>query len=228
MIARFPDQVRRVSGLARIITLIVVACPLLAFLHAIHQLWNHEVNARDLVLYGSFYLLTALGIGVGFHRLLRHRSFSAALAIRGCFPVLGFLAVEGAVVTWVATHLEHHAHSDRPGDPHSPRDSVWHAHIGWMIGPFTAAPETYARHLQGDRLVPLMPRTFCGWVAMSLALPALLDGWLSAGSLGGVGTAFWHGLLWGGLVRVCLTHHVTWSVNSILPHHWAAAIRRDP
>lgn len=100
----------------------VVVGPLLAFLYAIHQLWNREVNARDLVLCGIFYLLTALGICVGFHRLLTHRSFSAAWPIRCCFLVFGSMAVEGDVVTWVATHLEHHAHSDRPGGPHQGAD----------------------------------------------------------------------------------------------------------
>ena len=125
------------------------------------------------------------------------------------------MAVEGDVVSWVATHLEHHARSDRPGDPHSPRDGFWHAHMGWMIGPFTASPQIYARHLRNDRMVQVMSRAFFVRVALSLALPAVLDGWLSIGSAGGFGTGLWHGLLWGGLVRICLAHHVTWSVNSI-------------
>ena len=199
----------------RLITLLVVVVPVLGLLYAIHQLWNREVNARDLVLCGILYALTALGICIGFHRLVTHRSFITFSPVRALVLILGSMAVEGDVVTWVATHLEHHARSDREGDPHSPREGFWHAHIGWMVGAFTASPEIYARHLQQDKLVQVIARTFFGWVAVSLALPALLDGWLSVGSPGGFGTGVWHGLLWGGLVRICLTHHVTWSVNSI-------------
>jgi stearoyl-CoA desaturase (delta-9 desaturase) len=60
-----------------------------------------------------------------------------------------------------------------------------------------------------------MSRTFVGWVVLSLTVPGLLDGWLSRGSAGGFGTGFWHGMLWGGVVRIGMAHHVTWSVNSV-------------
>jgi stearoyl-CoA desaturase (delta-9 desaturase) len=203
------------SATARLVTLSIVVFPFIALLYAIHQLWNQQVNARDLVLCVVLYASTAMGICIGFHRLVTHRSFVTVSPMRAFFLALGSMAVEGDVVFWVATHLEHHAHSDRPGDPHSPREGFWHAHLGWMVGPFTASPEIYARHLREDRLVQFMAKTFYAWVAFGLALPAFLDGWLSAGSPGGFGTGFWHGLLWGGVVRVCLTHHLTWSVNSI-------------
>lgn len=84
-----------------------------------------------------------------------------------------------------------------------------------MLGAFTAKPEVHARHLRHDRLVQCISRTFFGWVFLSLALPAVLDGWRSVGSLGVFGVGVWHGLVWGGLVRICLTHHVPWSVNSL-------------
>jgi stearoyl-CoA desaturase (delta-9 desaturase) len=210
-----PAQTKRGIEWGKLLTLIFTVGPFLAFAYGIHQLWNNQVNSRDLVICGAFYALTALGITVGFHRLVTHRSFVTFWPIRALFLVLGSLAVEGSAVYWVATHLEHHAKSDREGDPHSPREGFWHAHIGWMLGAYSASPEIYARHLAEDRLVQLISRTFAGWVAVSLTLPALLDGWLSMGSPGGFGTGFWHGFLWGGLVRVFLTHHVTWSVNSI-------------
>ncbi|MDB5075557.1 MAG: acyl-CoA desaturase [Chloroflexi bacterium] len=210
-----PAQTKRGIEWGHLLTLIFVVGPFLALTFGITQLWNREVNARDLVICGAFYVLSALGITIGFHRLVTHRSFVTFWPIRALFLVLGSLAVEGSAVYWVATHLEHHAKSDREGDPHSPREGFWHAHIGWMLGAYSAKPEVYARHLEQDRLVQIISRTFAVWVAVSLALPAVLDGWLSAGSPGGFGTGFWHGFLWGGLVRVCLTHHITWSVNSI-------------
>jgi len=203
------------SRLGHLISLVVVVVPFLGLLYGIHQLWDRQVNGRDLVICGVLYALTGMGITIGFHRLVTHRSFTTVVWVRWLLLILGSMAVEGDVVYWVATHLEHHAKSDREGDPHSPRDGFWHAHIGWMLGAFTASPAVYARHLRQDRLVQFMSRTFFGWVAVSLALPALLDGWLSQSSPGGFGTGCWHGLLWGGLVRICLTHHVTWSVNSI-------------
>ena len=209
------ENVRQAPWWARLLTLVVTVVPFLAFLLALHLLWDHQVNARDLMLFAIFYVLTALGVCVGYHRLLTHRSFVTRGPIRFSLLALGSMAVEGDAVYWTATHLEHHAHSDREGDPHSPRDGFWHAHVGWMLGTFTASPEIYARHLQHDRMVQIISRTFFGWVALSLALPAILDGWLSVSSPGGFGTGFWHGLLWGGLVRICMTHHVTWSVNSI-------------
>ena len=203
------------NRLGHVITLVFVVVPFLALLYAVRQLWNQEVNGQDLVLCFALYAMTAIGITVGFHRLVTHRSFVAAWPVRGLLLLLGSMAVEGPVVYWVSTHLEHHARSDREGDPHSPRDGFWHAHVGWMLGAYTSKPEIYGRHLRHDRLVQFMSRTFFSWVVLSLAVPSLLDGWLSLGSPGGFGTGFWHGFLWGGLVRICLAHHVTWSVNSI-------------
>jgi stearoyl-CoA desaturase (delta-9 desaturase) len=210
-----PGDAKRGFEWGHILTLIFVVGPFLALVYGIQQLWNHQVNARDLAICIALYVVTALGITVGFHRLLTHRSFVTFWPIRGLFLALGSMAVEGPAEYWVATHLEHHAKSDREGDPHSPREGFWHAHIGWMLGAYSASPDIYARHLRQDRLVQFISRTFFGWVGLSFALPALLDGWLSAGSPGSFATGFWHGFLWGGLVRVCLTHHITWSVNSI-------------
>ena len=203
------------NRLGHLITLVFVVVPFVALLFAIRQLWNREVNGQDLVLCGVLYALTALGITVGFHRLITHRSFVAVGPVRAMLLIMGSMAVEGPAVSWVATHLEHHARSDRDGDPHSPRAGFWHAHLGWMLGAYSAKPDIYARHLRNDRLVQFVSRTFFLWVGVSLALPALLDGWLSMGNVGGFGTGFWHGFLWGGLVRMCLAHHVTWSVNSV-------------
>jgi stearoyl-CoA desaturase (delta-9 desaturase) len=203
------------STLGRLITLVVASIPFLGLLLAVHQLWDRQVNGSDLAVFGILYLFSGLGVCVGFHRLATHRSFVAVSPVRAALLALGSMAVEGDVVYWVATHLEHHARSDREGDPHSPRDGFWHAHIGWMLGPFSASPDIYCRHLKQDRLVRFIARTFFGWAALSLALPALLDGWLSMGTPGGFGIGALHGLLWGGLVRICFTHHVTWSVNSI-------------
>ena len=203
------------SFVSKFVNIVGVIGPFLALLVGIQQLWNRQVDGIDIALMLVFYLFTALGITIGYHRLLTHRSFVTPTPVRFLFLALGSMAVEGPAIYWAATHLEHHARSDKEGDPHSPTEGLWHAHMGWMFGPFSPSPEIYARHLQRDRLVQLVSKTFFVWMALTLILPGVLDGWLSLGRPGGFGTGFWHGLLWGGLVRAFFTHHVTWSVNSI-------------
>jgi stearoyl-CoA desaturase (delta-9 desaturase) len=168
------------------------------------------------------YLLTAIGITVGFHRLLTHRSFQTSKPVEYLFAVLGSMAVQGPVISWVADHRKHHAHTDEEGDPHSPHvghgDGVrgvlaglWHAHSGWLMSTQGRADwKRYAPDLYEDRGMRLIGRRFVPLVFLSLAIPALA-GYLVSGTLAGAAT----GLLWGGLVRVFFVHHVTWSVNSV-------------
>jgi stearoyl-CoA desaturase (delta-9 desaturase) len=111
------------------------------------------------------------------------------------------MAVQGPAITWAANHLKHHALADKPGDPHSPLEGLVHAHLGWLFGEEKADPGRYCRHLLQDPVVVFADRTFVVWVALSLLIPFAIGGWT--------------GLLWGGLVRIFLVHHVTWSVNSV-------------
>ena len=104
-----------------------VVIPFLATLAAIVLLWNSLVSATDLVIAAVMYLLTAIGITVGFHRLLTHRSFQTSKPLEYTFAVLGSMAVQGPVISWVADHRKHHAHTDSEGDPHSPHVG----HAGW-------------------------------------------------------------------------------------------------
>jgi stearoyl-CoA desaturase (Delta-9 desaturase) len=220
------------------LTALVVVGPLLALAVAVVRFWGSGVSARDLVLAAAFYAVAGFGVTVGFHRLFTHRSFKASAPLKIGLAIAGSLAVEGGLVGWVANHRRHHMFADREGDPHSPwtrdqaRDEVrdefhdevhgqgdgaggrlrglLHAHVGWFFRPSTTdverlAPDLLAdRHLRAvDRLVPL-------WFAASLAGPFAL-GWLWGGGLGPALTA----LLWAGGVRICLLHHVTWSINSV-------------
>lgn len=193
----------RSSPISRYIVLAAVIIPFLATLLAIWLLWERLVHWSDLALLASMYTLTVLGIGIGFHRMLTHRSFRAHPAIKVLFLILGSMSLEGSALDWAATHTKHHAQADREGDPHSPLEGFFHAHVGWVIrsGGSLADPRIYCRHLLEDRAVVFISRTFSLWVTLSLVIPWLLGGWT--------------GLLWGGLVRIFLVHHVTWSVNSI-------------
>ncbi len=191
------------------IILLVVLIPLLATALAIGLLWQRAVHVPDLILLAVMYALVAFGVTVGYHRMLTHRSFRAHPAVRLLLLVLGSMAFEGPALQWAATHTKHHARADREGDPHSPVDGFFHAHLGWIFRDGDDDPRVYCRHLLNDGIVIFASKTWLLWAALSLAIPFGI-GWL----VGGWALA-WTGLLWGGLVRMCLTHHVTWSVNSV-------------
>jgi len=210
------------SRTEKIVNLGAVVFPFLATLTAIVLLWRSLVSPADLAIAAAMYLFTAVGITVGYHRLLTHRSFQTAKPFEYAFAVLGSMAVQGPVVAWVSDHRKHHAHTDSEGDPHSPHvghgsgvrgvlAGLWHAHTGWLMSNQGRADwHKYARDLRDDRGMVLISRQFGPLVILSLALPALA-GYALSGTLAGAAT----GLLWGGLVRVFLVHHVTWSVNSV-------------
>ena len=210
------------SRTEKIVNLGAVVVPFLATLLAIVLLWNSWVTAADLAIAAVMYLLTAIGITVGFHRLLTHRSFQTFKPIEYAFAILGSMAVQGPVIAWVADHRKHHAHTDEEGDPHSPHVSpdggvkgvfsgLWHAHTGWLMTSQGRADwEKYAPDLYEDWGMRTISRQFPLLVLASLALPALA-GYLVSGTPVGALTA----LLWGGFVRIFFVHHITWSVNSI-------------
>jgi stearoyl-CoA desaturase (Delta-9 desaturase) len=209
-----------------------VVIPFVATLLAIGLLWNSLVSARDLEVAAVMYLLTAIGITVGFHRLLTHRSFQTSKPLEYTFAVLGSMAVQGPVISWVADHRKHHAHTDVDGDPHSPHvghgdgvrgvlSGLWHAHSGWLMSTQGRADwKRYAADLYEDPGMRMIGRRFVPLVLFSLILPALI-GYLISGTLAGAATAF----LWGGLVRIFFVHHVTWSVNSVC--HFVGSRRFD-
>jgi stearoyl-CoA desaturase (delta-9 desaturase) len=199
-----------------------VVVPFGATILAIALLWNRLVGPADLAIAAAMYLLTALGITVGFHRLLTHRSFQTAKPVEYLFATLGSMAVQGPVISWVADHRKHHAFADQPGDPHSPHvdhghglkgalRGLFHAHVGWLfIHTDRANKERYAPDLMNDPVIRYVDRTFLLWVLVGLLVPFLL-GW----AIGGTLLAGLTGLLWGGLMRMLILHHVTYSINSL-------------
>jgi stearoyl-CoA desaturase (delta-9 desaturase) len=183
------------------VVLAVVVVPLLATIYAIASLWQRAVFASDLILLAVMYSLIALGVTVGFHRMLTHRSFKPNPVVKFLLLVLGSMAFEGPAVVWAATHIKHHAQADKEGDPHSPVEGFFHAHLGWLFKDRQADPNIYAKHLVNDPIISFVSKTFLLWAILSLVIPFAIGGWT--------------GLLWAGLVRMFLTHHVTWSVNSV-------------
>jgi stearoyl-CoA desaturase (delta-9 desaturase) len=184
---------------------LVVIVPFVALLFAIRQLWNQAVGLTEVLLLIGMYLPISLGVTAGFHRMLTHKSFVAHPIVKFLLLAFGSMAIEGNCIGWAADHLLHHQLSDKKGDPHSPTEGLWHAHLGWLFGGAQADPTFYCSALRKDRVITFVDRTYVMWVVLSLAIPFLIAGW--------------QGLIWGGLVRIFFVHHVTWSVNSVC-HTW--------
>jgi stearoyl-CoA desaturase (delta-9 desaturase) len=219
-----PEEIQEpvLESLDRAITGFITLAPPLLLVLAGWQMWNHELRLRDIAILLAMYVPVGLGVTVGFHRLLTHRSFKTSPALRGLLAVLGTMSVEGPVISWVADHRKHHAYSDRFGDPHSPHvdhGGGWrgalrglaHAHVGWLFDHTQrGSRERFAPDLLADPVVSFVDRTFVPWSLLGLAIPfalgVLIGGTLDAGL---------EGMLWGGAVRILVLHHVTYSINSL-------------
>jgi stearoyl-CoA desaturase (delta-9 desaturase) len=189
-------------------------------------LWNRLVGPKELGILAVGYLLTGVGVTVGYHRLFTHRSFETYRFVKYVFAVLGEMAVESDVLTWVADHRKHHQFSDQPGDPHSPHAEygdgfvdalrgLWHAHTGWLFRTVGRADKTrYVPDLHADKGMRLIARLFMPIMFTSLVIPTVVGWALIGGWYGAVA-----GLVWGGGIRIFLLHHVTFSINSIC-HFW--------
>ena len=103
----------------KIANLIGVPSPLVGLIAAIVLLWDRAIGPLELGLLVGLYLLTALGVTLGYHRMFTHRAFESSRRFRAV-AVLGSMAVQGSVITWVADHRKHHTFTDQDGDPHSP------------------------------------------------------------------------------------------------------------
>jgi stearoyl-CoA desaturase (delta-9 desaturase) len=212
-----------VTRLERNVNIAAVVLPFLGVLAGAVLLWDRFFGPRDLAILALMYALTATGITVGFHRLLTHRAFQTQAWMRYTLAVLGSMAVEGPVIDWVADHRKHHTFTDEDGDPHSPHvghgkgvrgalAGLWHAHTGWLFSTHgQASSKRFARDLLEDPVMRRINKAFPLLALATLLIPFAAGLALSGGSL----AAGLSALLWGGLVRIFLVHHVTWSINSI-------------
>ena len=197
-----------------------VILPLLAMIAAVPFAWGWGLGWTDVAIFAVFYVISGLGITVGFHRYFTHGSFKAKRPLRVALAVAGMLAMQGPVITWVADHRRHHAFSDKEGDPHSPwlfgtgvgalTKGFLHAHTLWLLDRDKTNEKRFTPDLLADRDIVRVDKLFIVWSVTTLLLPAALGGLLTM-SWWGAFTAFF----WAGLVRVGLLHHVTWSINSI-------------
>ena len=159
-----------------------------------------------------WWLSVGFGIGMGYHRLLTHRGFKAPKWLEYTMAVCGTLSLEGGPIFWVATHRIHHRYTDKPGDPHSPRDGKWWAHAGWILS-------GKAMHRSTSTLAPYVPDLmrdkFHVWLSKWHWIPLTTLGIAVLALFG------WNAVLWGIFLRVVVGLHGTWLVNSAT-HLWGS------
>ncbi|MCZ4496252.1 MAG: stearoyl-CoA 9-desaturase [Thermoleophilia bacterium] len=209
----------------RNIVLFITIVPLLGFAAAVAWAWGTSFHWPDAVAFVVMYTISIMGVTVGYHRMLTHSSFDTKPWVRYAWTGMAMLAIEGGPISWVADHRRHHAFSDKEGDPHSPHlhhdddhdhslsgilRGLWHSHVGWMFKTDRTLPERWAADMLKDPGLVRMERMFIPFVFISFLLPAAI-GFALTGTLYGAVSAF----LWGGLARILVAHHITWSTNSI-------------
>lgn len=222
-----PSDTERIAPLGKftdkLIMLLAVLGPFVGCLVAIVLFWqNGWMGWTYLSLFVGIWILTGMGITIGFHRLLTHSSFETYRPIRALLMFFGALSVQGSPLVWCAVHRKHHHKSDLLGDPHSPQlhgtglwnrlKGFWFAHSGWLFTGYWSYPEIekYVPDLLKDKLLVFVDRMYYLWVILSLGIPTAIGG-LTAMSWKGA----FLGFLWGGLVRIFIGHHITWSINSV-------------
>jgi stearoyl-CoA desaturase (delta-9 desaturase) len=178
------------------------------------------VGALELWSLATMYVATMLGITVGYHRGLSHRAFVAHPALESVLLAFAAMAGQGPALQWVADHRRHHQFSDRAGDPHSPHvdgsaslsdaRGWWHAHVGWMFTSSLSNTLYYCRDLLRNPRVRFFNRSYPLWVVFGLLLPAL-----AAYSASRDVDALISGFVWGGLVRLALSSHAAFAINSL-------------
>jgi len=209
------------SRLHKHFNLVVVVGPIVGLVVAVVLLWNRLVSWTDLAVLAVMYTLTGLGLTIGFHRLLSHRSFETYPAIRVLLATLGSMTGQGPPVVWVADHRKHHTFADEHGDPHSPHlhdgdvrgvaAGLWHSYMGWLFDlRRRSEPIRYAPDLVRDSAVRTVSALFLWILGLGLVLPFAM-GLALTGRLSGALTA----MAWGGPVRLLLGYHATFTVNSL-------------
>ncbi len=203
--------------------LFAVIVPPVGALIAMWLLWGSAFRWVDVLLLVSFYVLCAFGTTIGFHRYFTHKGFEARLPVKVTLGILGCMTMQGPIIQWVTDHRKHHALSDKPGDPHSPHvghgdgfrgrvRGFAHAHVGWMFTNLGMEHgRVYGKDLYEDRVIVWIDRLYVVWVALSLGIPFAIGYAIGGGSV----LLGLEAMVWGGLFRIFLYQHATFSVNSI-------------
>ncbi|MDP3073554.1 MAG: acyl-CoA desaturase [Opitutaceae bacterium] len=211
----------------RFVNALLIGAPLVGTLYACHYFRSNAVSGIALIQFAGWYVISGVGIGIGFHRLFSHKSFQTYPAIKLLLGIAGSLAFQGSVVRWIADQRRHHRFTDQPPDTHTPHRfpllarswsrarNLWHAHVGWMFDASTTDPRVFAPDLLRDPIAVWLDRWYFALTALSWLLP------YGVGFLVGGSEVAFQSILLGGCVRTAALHHVIWAVNSI-GHTWGS------
>lgn len=201
---------------------IAVFLPIIGTAVAVAWAWQYGfMGWLYLVLMVGGWYLAGMGITIGFHRLLTHRSFEAKPIVRWFWTAAGAYAIEGSPLLWCAIHRRHHQLSDNEGDPHSPHlhdgsvlgilKGFYHSHTGWLFREYWEPPKykRYTPDLLNDKIVMHVDKWYFAYVIASFVIPFAIAGLVTMSWTGAM-----LGLFWGGFVRMLVTQHITWSINS--------------
>lgn len=189
---------------------VLISTPLAALLIVPYYLWTHSVSWQVWAIFAFFMAWNGLSITVGYHRLWSHRTYQAHPIVKWFFLIGGTLAVQGSVFDWCAGHRLHHRHvDDIYQDPYSAKRGFWFSHIGWMLKNYPSGHYDYKNipDLKADPVLVAQDKYYALWILLAnIGLPALF-GWM-VGDVAGT-------LVLAGLLRLVLSHHFTFFINSL-------------
>lgn len=190
--------------------LVLISTPLAALLIVPYYLWTHTVSWQVWAVFAFFMAWNGLSITVGYHRLWSHRTYQAHPIVKWFLLIGGTMAVQGSVFDWCAGHRVHHRHvDDIYQDPYSAKRGFWFSHIGWMLRNYPSGNYDYKNipDLKADPVLVAQDKYYALWILLAnIGLPALA-GWL-VGDVTGT-------LVLAGLLRLVLSHHFTFFINSL-------------
>lgn len=189
---------------------VLISTPLAALLIVPYYLWTHSVSWQVWAIFAFFMAWNGLSITVGYHRLWSHRTYQAHPIVKWFFLIGGTLAVQGSVFDWCAGHRLHHRHvDDIYQDPYSAKRGFWFSHIGWMLKNYPSGHYDYKNipDLKADPVLVAQDKYYALLILLAnIGLPALF-GWM-VGDVAGT-------LVLAGLLRLVLSHHFTFFINSL-------------
>ncbi len=211
-------QLKRQQKVHAILLMIIV--PTIGSIAAVLVAIYSGISLVEISLLLMMYFFTSLGITLGYHRLFAHRSFQTSTACKVILGILGSMSCQGPLIYWVSSHRRHHNYSDVPGDPHSPFidrnqplswwHGLYHSHMGWTYGHELTSPFVFSKDLVRDFMLVKVNKYYYAWVVLGLFIPTVLGVMFLGSWMGGL-----KGFLWGGLLRMFLVHHSSWTIGSI-------------
>ncbi len=190
--------------------IVLISTPILALLIVPYYLWTHTVSWQVWAIFVCFMAWNGLSITVGYHRLWSHRTFQAHPIVKWFFLIGGTLGVQSSVFDWCAGHRIHHRHvDDIDKDPYSAKRGFWFSHLGWMLRDYPSGNFDYKNipDLTADPILVWQHKYYGLWVILTnFGLP-MLFGWLVGDVMGT--------LVLAGLLRLVLSHHFTFFINSL-------------